>query len=82
VSRIYRGRECTPRPFSDETGTGTEYLLDGKVVIREHATRVISPEERAPNDKALADMATAGKRAAALTALIDERVAATAGGKP
>lgn len=45
--RYYRGKACTERPFSDATGTGTEYLQGGKVVIREHATRKISPEEAA-----------------------------------
>jgi hypothetical protein len=82
MSRIYRGRECEPRPFSDGTGIGVEHLLDGEVMIREHATRVVSAEEKAANDKAVADMATANKRAAALTALIDEKVAATAEVKP
>jgi hypothetical protein len=41
----YRGHECEKRPFSDATGDGTEWLQDGAVVVREHATRISTPEE-------------------------------------
>jgi hypothetical protein len=55
----YRGRECEARPFTDATGTGTEYLLDGAVVIREHSTRIISEEEQVAIDAAAQVMADA-----------------------
>jgi hypothetical protein len=42
-----RGQECTSRAFSDATGTGTEWLdPSGSVVVREHATRVVSQAEQ------------------------------------
>jgi phage terminase Nu1 subunit (DNA packaging protein) len=42
---LYRGQECTARPFADARGTGTEWLLDGAVVVIEFTTRAVSAEE-------------------------------------
>ena len=73
----YRGQECNPRPFSDATGTGTEWLTpDGFVASREHATRVVSKEEK--DAKEAADAAAAAKAAevaaekAALQKVVDD----------
>jgi hypothetical protein len=42
---LYRGQECTARPFADARGTGTDWLLDGAVVVIEFTTRAVSAEE-------------------------------------
>lgn len=86
----YRGLECTEqRPFDDATGKGVEWRDPrddaktpwpaGEFCIRHGATRVVSPEEAKANADAAAARVVAEKRAAALTALVDEKLAATQG---
>ena len=68
----YRGRECTARQFSDETGTGTEYLLDGQVVVREHATRILSPAEVSAQAAANAALMAENRRLVALNLVVED----------
>lgn len=53
----YRGRELTARPFSDETGEGTEHfeMVDGQAVVRvrTHDVRTVSEAEVAANAEAV-----------------------------
>ena len=71
----YRGQECTSRPFSDSTGTGIEWLLNGQVVIKEHKTRIITPAEQKSIDDTNKAIADAKKRADALETLINAQLA-------
>jgi hypothetical protein len=76
----YRSQECQPRPFSDETGTGTEYLLDGVIVIREHKICIIPPEEKAKQEEAAritAEQSTLAKRKQIALEIAAEKIEAT-----
>lgn len=71
---IYAGKQCAEsRAFADGTGTGTEWRTPGNAgpwteppCIREHATRILTPEEIATEAARLAAWAKVQARLAKL----------------
>ena len=75
---MYRGKECEiVREFSDGTGTGSEGLIDGRVVIRKYDTRLKTPEETSIEEQNASQDAKRAARIEKLKSIRDQIKAGT-----